>query len=151
MFMVLLKSKKNISLCTHLFFIDHLFICYVNYGSVQYLKLNIGGCHITIMDIKRWTLTSISGQPKDSWNHLANGSILCFISILDNWYSVLITIISHICYAYWNKNILFFNTFQLILLCLIVPKMQNVVTKYVVCYSNNYCFMCWLLQIIIKH
>ena len=30
-----------------------------------------------------------------------------------------------------------FNKFQLILLCLIVLKMKKVVTKYVVCKSNN--------------
>ena len=35
-----------------------------------------------------------------------------------------------------KKNILFFfNKFQLILLCLIIPKMKEVVTKYVVCYT----------------
>ena len=30
-----------------------------------------------------------------------------------------------------------FNKFQLILLRLIVTKMKKVITKYVVCYSNN--------------
>ena len=37
------------------------------------------------MDIKRWTLTSISGQLNDSWNHIAS-AVLCkaptFTSIL---------------------------------------------------------------------
>ena len=41
------------------------------------------------------------------------------------------------CYDYLKKSILFFNKFQLILLCLIVPKMKKVFTKYVACYSNN--------------
>ena len=51
---------------------------------------------MTVMDIKRWTLTSILSQLNDSWNHIASGFINCFISILDNSYSVLITIISQI-------------------------------------------------------
>ena len=42
------------------------------------------------------------------------------------------------------------NKFQLILLCLTLPKMKKVVTKYVVCYSNNKCFKGWILEIIIK-
>ena len=29
------------------------------------------------------------------------------------------------------------SDFYLILICLLVPKMKNIVTKYVVCYSNN--------------
>ena len=41
------------------------------------------------------------------------------------------------CYDYLNQSISFFNKFQLILLCLIVPKIKKIVTKYVVCYSNE--------------
>ena len=44
-------------------------------------------------------------------------------------------------YAALNKYFVqVINEFQLILLCLIVPKMKKVVTKYVVCYSNYKCF-----------
>ena len=38
-----------------------------------------------------------------------------------------------------TKSILFFNKFHLILFCLFVSKMKKIVTKYVVCYSNNKC------------
>ena len=33
------------------------------------------------MDIKRWTLTSISGQLNDSWNHLASGELILLLSV----------------------------------------------------------------------
>ena len=41
------------------------------------------------------------------------------------------------CLTERKSFLIFFNQFQLILLGLIVPKMKKVVTKYVVCYSNN--------------
>ena len=41
------------------------------------------------------------------------------------------------CYNCQKKSILFFNQFNLILIYLFVPKMKNIVTKYIVCYSNN--------------
>ena len=39
-----------------------------------------------------------------------------------------------------KECILFFNKVHLILIYLFVPKMKKIVTKYVVCYSNNWCF-----------
>ena len=41
------------------------------------------------------------------------------------------------CNSCQTKSILFFNKFHLILFCLFVSKMKKIVTKYVVCYSNN--------------
>ena len=38
-----------------------------------------------------------------------------------------------------EKN-LFFNKFHLIFIYLFVPIMKKIVTKYVVCFSNNSCF-----------
>ena len=78
-----------------------------------------------------------------------SGSIYCFISIEDNGYSVLITNNSQI-----NENkkamtikgkMFCFDKFQLILLCLFVPKIKKAVIKYVICYSTN----CDLLVLII--
>ena len=40
-------------------------------------------------------------------------------------------------YNFQKKSILFFNKFHFILICLSVPKMKEIVTKYVVCYSDN--------------
>ena len=69
-------------------------------------------------------------------------SVNFFISILDNGYSVLITIkqLDQCLLEYYNcqkKSILFYNKFHLILISLFVPKLKKIVTKYVVCYSNN--------------
>ena len=47
------------------------------------------------------------------------------------------------------KSILLFNKFHLILFCLFVIKTKKIVTKYVVCYSNNYCFKTLILELII--
>ena len=69
-------------------------------------------------------------------------SVNFFISILDNGYSVLITINGQIIanLEYYNcqkKSILFSNKVQLILIFFFVPKMKKIVTKNVVFYSNN--------------
>ena len=68
-----------------------------------------------------------------------------YISILDqNGYSVLITIDSQtngIKMLQLSKEKYFvFNKFHLVLTCLYENKMIKIVTKYVVCYSNNKCF-----------
>ena len=44
----------------------------------------------------------------------------------------------------------FFSKFQLILLCLIVPKVKKDITKYIVCYNNNKRLKGLILEIIIK-
>ena len=41
------------------------------------------------------------------------------------------------CYNCQKKSILIFNKFKLILIYLFVPKMKEIVKKYVVCYSNK--------------
>ena len=87
MFMVLnilLKSKINISYCT--FYFSEIIPSSAKLIMAVFIALIklFGGCHITVIDIKRCTLSYISGQLNYSWNHLASGSIHCFITILDN-------------------------------------------------------------------
>ena len=66
-------------------------------------------------------------------------SVNFFISILDNGYSVLITINSQMIrmLKLSIEKYFIFKKFHLILICLFVPKMKKIVSKYVVCYSNN--------------
>ena len=68
-------------------------------------------------------------------------SVNFFILILDNGYSVQGSDQCKLeCYNCQKKSILFFNKFHMTLICLFVPKTKKIVTKYVVCYSNNLCF-----------
>ena len=69
----------------------------------------------------------------------AEHSVNFFISILDNGYSVLITINSQI-NANYNVTELSkekYFIFQYVSFDLTVPKMKKFVTKYILCYSNN--------------
>ena len=60
------------------------------------------------------------------------------ILLTDNVNFFLITINAKVeCYDYHKKSVLTFNKFHLILSCLNVPQNEEVVTKYVVCSSNN--------------